>query len=444
MSEFSYIKPVILNLISKDEYKLAFQLLDFYRDKAKTLSDFDVLGELALKSEHRDLYLFCAKTAYSMANTNEQLFASRTNLYKALSALNYPEEALFYIDLNLKIKPDDFELKLNRAFNLSLMNKKEESEQIIDSLIDNGTKKQKDDIRFALSGRMLRNGETAKGILNFIDTFKPKNHTFEVMFKMEKWTGQEVKPGTKIYVCGEGGIGDEIINIRFLDNLKEKGFNPILYSSWSKYRPDTVDLFIRHGYNVITDTYSIDRTAMWTNMMPLPGYLNLKEEELWRNPYLYPLKQEKNKVHSQKIKVGIKNSGNPYFSQDEYRKIDLDTLVSFIPENCEIYFIDKKEVNHPRVNNLCNRIDSWEDTLDFIEQMDVIISSCTSLVHASGAIGKRTIVIVPITEYYVWTSTRTNNTTPWYGDNFTVLKQTKVRSWIEPLQQMNKILNERT
>jgi hypothetical protein len=54
--------------------------------------------------------------------------------------------------------------------------------------------------------------------------------------------------------------------------------------------------------------------------------------------------------------------------------------------------------------------------------------------------GKHTIVVVPIAEYYIWTSTRTNNTTPWYGDNFTVLKQKKVRSWDEPLGEAQKIL----
>ena len=74
--------------------------------------------------------------------------------------------------------------------------------------------------------------------------------------------------------------------------------------------------------------------------------------------------------------------------------------------------------------------------------MDIIVSSCTSLVHAAGAIGKRTIVMVPIAEYYTWTSTRTNNTTPWYGQNFTVLRQSKLRSWKEPLSEMRGLLDQ--
>ena len=57
-----------------------------------------------------------------------------------------------------------------------------------------------------------------------------------------------------VEVNGEGGIGDEIINIRFMDNFKKLGMNPILFSSWHMYRPDMVDLFKRHGHNVVTTT----------------------------------------------------------------------------------------------------------------------------------------------------------------------------------------------
>jgi hypothetical protein len=70
--------------------------------------------------------------------------------------------------------------------------------------------------------------------------------------------------------------------------------------------------------------------------------------------------------------------------------------------------------------------------------MDCIVSSCTSLVHAAGAIGKTTFVAVPIAEYYIWTSSRTNESCPWYGDNFHVLKQTQWRDWTQPLSKISE------
>jgi hypothetical protein len=74
--------------------------------------------------------------------------------------------------------------------------------------------------------------------------------------------------------------------------------------------------------------------------------------------------------------------------------------------------------------------------------MDCIVSSCTSIVHAAGAMGKRTFVMVPIAEYYIWTTSKRDGTSPWYGDNFYVSRQTKVRSWKEPLEEVSKLVEK--
>jgi ADP-heptose:LPS heptosyltransferase len=162
---------------------------------------------------------------------------------------------------------------------------------------------------------------------------------------------------------------------------------------------------------------------------------------LWDGPYLTPKRNPKNKLESKKFKIGIKANGNPYFSQDIYRRIPIDEIIEMLSEfkDIEIYFFDK-ERSHPKCINMKDRLNSWDDTLDYVDQMDVIVSSCTSLVHAAGAIGKTTIVMTPIAEYYVWTSTRTNGSTPWYGDNFHVAKQEKLRSWVEPLAKAKEII----
>jgi hypothetical protein len=112
-------------------------------------------------------------------------------------------------------------------------------------------------------------------------------------------------------------------------------------------------------------------------------------------------------------------------------------MLSYLPKDADIYYIDKTK-GYPGTIELADRIESWEDTLDFIDQMDCIVSSCTSLVHAAGAIGKTTFVAVPIAEYYIWTSSRTDESCPWYGDNFHVLKQTQLRDWTQPLSKISE------
>jgi tetratricopeptide (TPR) repeat protein len=425
-----YLKPVIMDLLAKEKRSIAFELIDFYFLHAKTLEDFDTLGYVSLKSEYRPMYLKCAEAAYSLATSSEQKFNARTNLYKAYNALNYPEKALFYINLNLQQNPDDFETQCQKAFNISLAGDKKTSEKILLELVEKNPNKLKD-MKAAFSGKMLREGNTAEGIIAFIEAFKPKNKLFEEQLGMTRWDGKTY-PGETVYLEGEGGIGDEIINIRFFDHIKDLGMKPILYSAWSQYRVDVVDLFRRHGHEVLTEPYSINTKCKWAPMMSIPGYMRLTENDLWRGPYMKPLRQEKNKLNSNKFKIGIKCNGNPYFSQDEYRKIPLDVILKNLPKEAEVYYIDK-EVGHLGTIDLGDRIETWEDTLDFIDQMDCIVSSCTSLVHAAGAMGKTTFVAVPIAEYYIWTTTRTDTSSPWYGKNFQVHKQTKVRDWEEPL-----------
>jgi tetratricopeptide (TPR) repeat protein len=429
------LTTVVMDLLSNEKRTIVFEMLELYFKRTETIEDFDTLGYLSLKAEHRQLYLKCAEAAYSKAENSQQLYIARANLYKAYNAMNQPEKALFYIDLNLKVTPDDFETQTQRAFNLALMGDRKTSELMLISLAEKHPEKA-DAMKNALSGKVLREGNIAEGVLAFMGSIKSKNGRFEEVLGMTKWTGT-IQPGRTIYVDGEGGIGDEIINIRFFDHIKDLGMKPVLYSTWSKYREDTVNLFRRNGYEVITETYSIDRRQLWTPMMSLPGYLNLTEDKLWRKPYLTPIKNPKNKITSDKFKIGIKCSGNPYFSQDEYRKIPLELMLSYMPEQAEIYYIDK-EINHEGCIDLGNRIETWEDTLDFIDQMDCIISSCTSLVHAAGAMGKTCFVIVPIAEYYIWSTSHKDTTTPWYGNNFQVHKQTKVRDWHEPLTNVKQ------
>lgn len=437
-SEFEIrdLKTVVMDLLQQEKRSLVFEILELYFAKAHSIEDFDTLGYLSLKAEHRQLYLKCAEAAYVKAENAAQLRIARTNLYKAYNVMNQPHKALFYIDINLKQTPDDFETICQKAFNLSLKGHKEQSEQILLEL-QRKHPERADELTSALSGRLLRQGKTAEGILAFLGTFKPQGGRFEDVLKMQRWTGR-VQPGKTIYVDGEGGIGDEIVNIRFFKNIQDLGMTPILYSTWSEYRKDTVNLFRRHGFKVLTETYSIDRKQWWAPMMSLPAYLNLGEDQLWNGVYLYPQRQPQNQLHSSKFKIGIKCSGNPYFSQDEYRKIPIDQMLAHLPADAEIYYLDKTPVGKQGVIDLSDRIHSWEDTLDFIDQMDCIVSSCTSLVHAAGAMGKNTCVIVPIAEYYIWTTSSKSCRSPWYGENLHVFKQTQVASWLEPLTQMQQ------
>lgn len=438
--DFASVKDIVLDLISSNKRELAFSLLDYYFTKASDVGDYDALGHAALKSDYRDLYLKCAERAYAVVETTEQKYIARTNLYRAYNALNYPEKALFYIDLNLKYTPNDFESLVAKASNLAIMGKKQESEELLVNL-GNMYPDKKDKLRGGFSNKLMREGKPAEGILAYLDAWEPKSKLFQAM-NMTPWDGV-YRPGEQLYIETEGGFGDEFINIRFFKHLQNMGMEPILYSPYSSFRNETIDLFKRMGYNVLTDQISIDKKVRWATLLALPGRMGIRESQLWTGPYFKALRNPKNDLKSDKFKIGIKCSGNPYFAQDAYRCIPVEEMLAIMPEGVEVYYIDKdKEVP----GTISVDIDTWEDTLDIIDQMDCIVSSCTSLVHAAGAMGKRTYVATPIGEYYIWGSTKEDKSNPWYGDNFQVHKQTKLRSWKEPLasiqQELQKLVSK--
>lgn len=442
------VKNIILDLYKQQGCRsLAWELLDQYFKKATTLEEYDLLGYAALKVEKRDTFLKCAEYSYILANDSKQKYLARINLYKAYNAMNMPEKALFYIEQNLEEDPDDVDALSHKAFNLSLMNRKQESEDFLNKAMEKNphlfvhNKLDKYDRVFC--GKLLREGETARGILAFIQSSKEENYLFNYDLKMTPWRGA-ITPGKTLYIDMEGGFGDQIINIRFFDRIKSFGMNPILVSQSNSYYHSINKMLIRHGYKIISEKFLIDKTCQWTSMMVLPGYLGLSESQLWTGPYLTPLRQKKNQLNSKKFKIGIKNSGNPYFWQDEYRTVPIEQIIKSLPKDVEIYYIDTKKLEYSdnRIVDLSSRIADWEDTLDFIDQMDCIVSTCTSIVHAAAAMSKPTFVLIPIAEYYIWTSTRTDGSSPWYDHNLYLAKQTKVRDWTGPLEEIkNRVEN---
>lgn len=439
INEFESIETVVNRLIENQKQDVAFPLLDFYYLRCKQLVEFEFIGRLALKHTYPDLAVKCAERTHALSTTPEELFISRSNLYKAYHAANEPAKALFYCKLNLDSNPNDFETLLSYSEYLKSNNQRKESEAIVEELKSRTdlTLEQRKSLWVADTYQTLKSGQTALGIQKYLHTDKDKTTIFDIK-GMKRWNGV-IMPGSKLYVNAEGGYGDEIINIRFFQHLRDLGMDPILYSNLE--RDDLYSVFRRNGFKVITQDYMIEKNVPWEYLMQLPIKLNVSEKDLWKGTYLSPKMNPKNYLGPKtEFRVGIKCSGNQYFARDTYRSIPIDQIIDSLPMNVEIYYLDTEKESRCAIN-LNNQIKSWDDTFDFISQMDLVVSSCTSVVHAAGSIGIPTIVYVPILEYYIWTSSRNDNSTPWYGDNFYVFRQSSPKSWSEPIESSKELIN---
>jgi len=267
------------------------------------------------------------------------------------------------------------------------------------------------------------------------------------------WEGS---PDVKnLVVYAEAGSGDEIINIRFMKHLKERGINAYWYAvwhdaTWKNERKGLLEIFKNSGFPIITRLDELKNVPdlKWTYSMHLPIYLNLEYKDLWERPYIFSSKSfdEKHTLSGVSPKIGIRWQGSPVYDHDLHRSFPLKELYDAIKNIDGTFYSLQRDTGLdeltycPDIIDLSNRLDSFEDTLGVIQNLDFVITSCTSIAHLAAASGKRVFVMVPISAYYVWS--HSGDKSPWYGDHVTLIRQEKPRSWTEAIEKLKNILSK--
>jgi tetratricopeptide (TPR) repeat protein len=418
------------------QFEKAKIVLDLLKPYAQRIEEIDQIGKLYADIREFNDTLELAHKIYALVTTKKSQFDARVNIIRAHLNLNQPKEALVYIDINERANPNDHPNLMDKAMAYFLLDRKEEGESILRNILkEPHTEDVNFRINFNLGTYDLRNGKFKEGLRHVLLDGRKLNIWHEFKFPKEQlWEG-DPQPGKTIVLCAEGGIGDEIISVRFMKHFKDAGMDPIWYSD----RKDICAIFERNGFKTVSNLKEIPKDWLWTYSMPSPTYLDLEEDALWYGSYLTPLNVAPKLPNTGKKKIGIKCMGNPKYDQDLHRTIPFEELVDSIPEEYEIYSFHVDEVfEHPRVIPLKDRINSWDDTLDYIDQMDAIVSSCSSLIHAAGAIGKESVVIIPILTYYTWA--KLGHHTMWYGDNLTIFRQREYDNWKSPLNELKEYL----
>jgi hypothetical protein len=251
-------------------------------------------------------------------------------------------------------------------------------------------------------------------------------------------TGDDIN-GKHIVIRAEGGLGDEIINIRFVKDLAEQGATVIVGANQTLMsvfkRVDGVSSMVVSGYEqAVYHDY-------WIPSMSLPRLSGHTYETLSSKSYLT---SRGSMDLPGDYKVGICWSGNPEFEHEQHRRFPPEKLIDIykIP-GIKVYSFQRdtnlRELPE-EVYDLKNFLLGWEETLQFLDSMDLVISSCTSVAHAAAALGKETWVITPILPYYIWALP--GNKSPWY-DAVTLYRQIRYSGWEETFENLYFDLKER-
>lgn len=435
------------------ETTTAVNLLDALGRHSSQFEQFDEIAKSYFKIKQHDKALMFAEQALASATTPAHSYSAKYNVINVANHANYPERAISLIKQLELINPHDTDVQLEKAFSLFLLNRKSEAEAVLRRELLNPVNDAdvKTKIRFNLGTYELLRDEFHSGLSKFLFEGRKLNYWLKPQFAFEQWQGH-IQPLRIIYVRAEAGIGDEFINVRFLRHLGERGMQPI----WFSEREDLCAIFRRCGFDAISDPTHIQlaRNPCWVHSMDLPVLLNLGYEDLWQGSYL-SANPETTVDHSlfdstHRPRIGIRWQGNPSYDQDLHRSIPFDQLFSAVKSavpHAHMFSlqrdtgIEETRGYEQQITLLHDHMHTYEHTLSMMQELDLVITSCTSIAHASAAMGKHTVVITPISAYYTWC--HSGDRSPWYGDHVTLLRQTQPRIWTQPLTQLTRMLHEK-
>jgi len=244
----------------------------------------------------------------------------------------------------------------------------------------------------------------------------------------------------------EGGYGDNIISVRFANEIQKRGGTCIVCCDVTLH-----SLFER--------TPGVSKCITWNEVLTtyhdwwIPGFscswlFGHTFENLPNDPYIFANSNSvqiwKDVIKDKKPKIGIRWSGNPQFEHQQFRIFPAEKLINLC-RNKDLQFYSLQRDNDLRelpesIIDLNHFLISWEDTAAAIQNLDLVITSCTSVAHLSAAMGKPTWIITPVLPYHTWAYGGDHS--PWYPKTTRIFRQKSFGDWNKTFMEIEKELQK--
>jgi hypothetical protein len=351
---------------------------------------------------------------------------------------------------HLQFEPVQYNSKLfDQQLNFMIRGQFDQGYKIC-QMIDNNISSEHQDykaLQFNKAWFCLREGKLKEGYQlldygRFINVYgNPPLNTNKPLWKQENLKDK------KVILNLEGGFGDQILTVRFAKDIVKREGECIVCC-----HQDLKPLLQRvKGVQKCITEKDISETNhdYWIPSFSCPWLFDHTWNSLYSGPYITTASKYnsiwKNKLKSKKIKIGIRWAGLPYFEHQQFRLFPPQRLINLSKySKLQIYSLqrDNNLVELPKnITDLRNDLTTWNDTAAVINNLDLIITSCTSIAHLASAMGKPTWIIIPILPYHVWTYGDKHS--PWYGETTELYRQTKFGHWEDVFDKIEKDLIEK-
>ncbi|MDY7576937.1 methyltransferase domain-containing protein [Herbaspirillum sp. RTI4] len=270
-----------------------------------------------------------------------------------------------------------------------------------------------------------------------------------------RWEGQSLE-GKSIVFWTEFGFGDELMFARFAATFKAMGALRVTVVCQTAILDIMQSL---NGADRVVDAKSVEDLPphdYWVYPHSIPVHYSLQTHGVPdKLPYLraspQQIKKWKGKLPEKdaRLRVGLVWKGSPLHENDAFRSLPGLVWLEPLFDIPGIHFISLQkgagedqcqEFAHRSKLSLRavgNQFDTFSDTAAVIDQLDLVITVDTAVVHLAGAMGKRTWLLVPA--YTDWRWGVGKESSPWYP-TVKIFRQKRVSEWASVIELVRQEL----
>lgn len=268
-------------------------------------------------------------------------------------------------------------------------------------------------------------------------------------WRVPEWRGGDPR-GKHLLVHAEQGLGDALQFCRYIPLLAEQGAR-ITVECADALAPLLVNL--AGVVRMIRPGTSIPPVDAHVSMMSLPGCFGTDAETIPAAvPYL-SLPQKAARKWSPKaatwptgLRIGIAWRGSQNHARDAIRSPGLAPFLALADVPDAVLISLQKDVGAdeiartPGAGGIIDptaEIEDFADTAAILSHLDVVVSCDSAPLHLAGALGVKTIAVLPHVAEWRWG--RDGDTSPWYP-SMTLVRQPAFGDWAGAFERVRALL----
>lgn len=395
---------------------------------------------------HKDALVFYGEAL----NLRPEYPEAHYNKGNTLNEMGCYEEAIAQFDIALNLRPNYAESWSNKGLTLHEMKRYGEAITHYDKAL--GLKPDYHDASWNKSLSLLIQGDYEHGFPLYESRWNSEKVSAiagKRIFRKPVWLGAESLKDKTIYLYGEQGFGDFIQFCRYVKLVADLGAKVILETPLSLANLvkglEGVSQLVIKGEELPLFDYQCPLLSL-----PLAFRTTLTTIPC-NGPYLFAdanKSMEWSRRLGLKIKprIGLAWNGNAHHKNDHNRSLLLEKILPYLPNQFqyislqnEVREVDKKILDsNPQILNFAPNLNDFVDTATLIDNLDLVISVDTSVAHLSGALGKKTLVLLPYAPDWRWLAYCADS--PWYP-SIKLYRQPIIGDWDSVLNNVNSNLN---